>query len=293
MRRIHVFNPVAGKGHEPEMLTGNENLKDEYYITQGVGDARKFVCQACRTDPDTHFIVYGGDGTLNEAVCGVLDAGAGETALLSVVPIGTGNDFIRSLPEEKGTEIWVDAMKIGDDYGINISNMGFDCSVVDKTQKYKTLPLVTGSAAYVLGVADVLVHKLGEPWVIELVNEKGEEERFEQECLLTLVANGKYYGGGFKPAPLADLQDGLLDVLIVKKVSRAKFISLFGDYRKGTHLNPETGEPYDRFKEAVIYRRATSVHIAGLARFCSDGELGPKEEVTISVLPHAVRFRVI
>ena len=292
MKRIHIFNPVAGKGHSPEMLTSH-NIKDEIYITQCVGDAARFVEEAAHADPETHFIVYGGDGTLNEAVNGILRAGAGQQALLSVVPTGTGNDTLRSLPDIKGTELFVDAMEYNGKYAINIINMGFDCSVVDRTQSYKRLPAVDGGLAYILGVADVLFHKMGEDWHIRMELENGETEEVAGTFLLTLAANGSCYGGGFKAASLAKMNDGLLDILIVPKLSRASFLSLVADYRKGTHLDPVTMRPAKKFEKKVLYRRCRSLTVEGVRRICADGEIEHAAAVRISVLPRALRMHVL
>ena len=295
MKKIHIFNPKAGTGHAPSLLTEHEQLRDAYYITQGVGDAGRYIEQVCRTDPDTHFIVYGGDGTLNEAVSGVLRAGCGDRAILSVVPMGTGNDFVRTLNSygEKGDVITVDALRVDDGFGVNIINTGFDCTVVDKTQHYKTLPMVGGGAAYVLGVADVLCHKLGRHWELTLTDAQDNIELFDEDGLLALFANGRYYGGGFCAAPLADLTDGLMDVLLVRRVTRLQFLGLVGAYRKGEHLDPVTGAVRERFASFVEYRRCKRASIRGLDRLCSDGETADRTESEIEVLPAAIRMQIL
>lgn len=69
MRKITVYNPAAGDGTAGEGIEG--------YCTKAPGDCRRFVREACEEDPETHFVVCGGDGTLNEAVCCIMDANAG------------------------------------------------------------------------------------------------------------------------------------------------------------------------------------------------------------------------
>lgn len=295
MRKIHIFNPKAGKGHAPELLTESEKLSSEYYITQGVGDAGRFIEAVCAEDPDTHFIVYGGDGTLNEAVSGILRAGAGERALLSIVPTGTGNDFVRTLAlyGSKGDVITVDALRVGENYGVNIVNTGFDCAVVDKTQKYKKMPIFTGSAAYAMGIVDVLAHPMGQSWTLTLTDKDGNTEMFSEKGLLALFANGRYYGGGFCAAPLADLQDGLMDVLFVRNISRVQFLSLVSAYRSGKHLDPITGGPDSKFASFIEFRKCVSAKITGLTRLCSDGETEDATEAEISVVPAAVRIQIL
>lgn len=287
MKRLHVFNPASGIKHSPELLTRGAAKNEESYVTTCVGDAERFIYERCKSNPETHFIVYGGDGTVGEAVNGIIRAGAGDKALLSVVPTGTGNDFVKSF-NEKNHLYTVDALKYGDRYGINIINFGFDSNVVVKTATYKKA--FPGSAAYIAGLADTLIHKMGERWTIELTLANGRVERYDETFTLALCANCQYYGGGFRAAPLADCDDGLIDFVAVKKVSRPTFISLVGSYKKGTHLDPATGRPHPKFEKHILYRRCKRVRISGISRICVDGELEERNEAEISVVPAAIRF---
>jgi hypothetical protein len=86
-----------------------------------------------------------------------------------------------------------------------------------------------------------------------------------------------------------DLQDGLMDVLLVKKISRTKFISLVPYYKKGTHLTPE-GKVAPRFEKVLRYVRCKEITIETKDVLCADGEIEPLEKLTISVLPHALHL---
>lgn len=287
MKRLHVINPTSGVKHSPNLMKQVTDSGEAYYVTTGVGDAERFVYETCLADPETHFIVYGGDGTINEAISGILRADAGRTAVFSVVPTGTGNDFVRSFPEQ-GREYWVDAMKYGDRYAVNILNTGFDCRVVVKTAAYKKL--FPGSAAYIAGVAHTFFHRIGEHWQLEIEDETGKVEVWDETFTLAFTANGRYYGGGFHAAPLSDPSDGLMDFLAIKKVSRLTFLKLIGDYKKGTHLDPATRQPYPKFEKYVMYRRCRRVKLVGLSLLCADGEVEPRKEAEITVLPKALRY---
>lgn len=286
MKRLHIFNPASGVKHSPELLQQGAASDEECYVTTGVGDAERFIYERCLEAPETHFVVYGGDGTISEAATGIIRAGAGETALLSVIPTGTGNDFVRSFPEKERI-VTVDAIKYGDKYAVNIVNFGFDSNVVVKTARYKKV--FPGSAAYLIGVADTFFHKIGQRWQIEIEDENGEVERFDEVFTLALAANCRYYGGGFHAAPLADPSDGLFDFLAVKKVSRGTFLRLIGAYKKGTHLDPETRQPYPEFQDYLIYRRCRRMSIGGITQLCADGEIEARTEATLTVVPRALR----
>lgn len=287
MKKLHVINSTSSIKNSPETITRLQEDGEEYYLTQSVGDAERCAYERCLREPETHFVVYGGDGTVCEVANGILRAGAGQSALFSVVPMGTGNDFVRSFPET-GRIYEIDALKYGDRYAVNILNVGFDSRVVVKTHAYKKI--FPGSAAYIAGVAHTLFHKIGERWRIELEDEKGQVEVFDETFTLALAANCRYYGGGFHAAPLADPSDGLMDFLAVKKVSRLTFLKLIGDYKKGTHLDPATRQPYPKFREYVLFRRCRRVKISGLTLLCADGEIETPDAVELTVLPKALRY---
>jgi diacylglycerol kinase family enzyme len=285
--RLHIFNPASGLKHSPELLDKGAAAKEESYVTTAVGDCERQIYETCLTRPETHFVVYGGDGTVAEAANGIIRAGAGDKALLSVIPAGTGNDFVRSFPE-KDRIYTIDALQYGDRYAANIINFGFDSRVVAKTARYKKA--FPGSAAYLAGVADTFFQKLGERWQVEIEDENGQIETFDEVFTLALAANCQYYGGGFHSAPLADPADGLIDFVAVRKVSRGTFIRLIGDYKKGTHLDPETGKPYPKFEKFILYRRCKRVRLSGIRDLCADGEIEAANEVEITVAPAVLRI---
>lgn len=288
MQQLHIINPAAGNGLAGQTADQTIPAGQARYLTTGIGDAERIVLETCRAAPDTHFIVYGGDGTVQEAATGILKAGAGETALLSVVPVGTGNDLLRTFPE-KGKLHVIDALKCGETYALNIVNFGFDSLVVEKTERYKKR--FPGSAAYIFGIVDTLFHKIGHQWEIELEDEHGKTETLSGTFTLALAANCRYYGGGFHAAPLADPTDGLLDFLAVNAVSRTTFLQLVGDYKKGTHFDPAAGDVREKFRSYVAYRRCRRVKLSGIGSYCADGEVRSAREMEITVVPRALRLQ--
>ncbi|MBE6632448.1 MAG: hypothetical protein E7623_07095, partial [Ruminococcaceae bacterium] len=240
-------------------------------------------------DPYVRFVVYGGDGTANEVLNGIMNSSHADTVQLKIVPTGTGNDFVRSLGESDRVEK-IDVMRYNGRYALNIVNFGFDCAVVTKTQKYKKLPLVSGSFAYVLGVVDMFLRKLSHKFTIEYTDESGNINKFDEEFTLCAIANGKFYGGGFKAAPIADIKDGMLDLILVKKVTRPQLIKLIGSYKKGSHIDHASGTPAKGFEKVLISARSNLVKVSGLTYICADGEVESANEVEISVIPGAVNM---
>lgn len=282
MKKIHIFNPAAGKNAKlPKGLT------DTVYITKDVGDAENFVYNISRSE-NIHFVVHGGDGTINEVANGIIKADAGHRCLISVMPKGTGNDFVRSALEDSRIHN-IDAIRFNDSYCINSLNTGIDLRVVEECNKFKRFPLVRGSLAYLLGVIAALFKGIGERWIVALETEDGKRETFEnEEFSLALFANGSFYGGGFKAAPLASLSDGLIDVILVRKVSKLTFLKLVLAYRAGKHF--ENGRVADKFKDYLIYRRCVRVELKNINNICSDGEIFRADRVEISIVKDALQY---
>ncbi|MBR5322420.1 MAG: hypothetical protein IKU48_02600 [Clostridia bacterium] len=290
MRKIHILNPAAGmlKAH----LYIPENI--EVYETKGPHDMERFITETLLEDPEVHFTVYGGDGTVSEAVNGIMSAGeeAAKKCFLSVVPKGSGNDFVRNFSKNEKFMGKVDVLKINDRYGINSVNIGFDCDVVVETDKVKKNFLTSGSLGYIAGIVKVLSGKLGKNFEIEFTKRDGEKFEFNGECLMTCVGNGKYCGGGFKFAPTAVLNDGYFDAMVINNMSKPMFLRLVGDYRSGKHVNETTCEVYDKYKEKLTYFQCTRMTVKNISRYGVDGEVIYGDVADISIVPRAINVKM-
>lgn len=282
----HIMNPAAGKKKKEQTDTFSENAVP-YYTTKEK-DAEEFVYSTCLTEPNAHFIVHGGDGTLHEVVNGIAKANALATATFTPVAAGSGNDFVRVLPTLP-KDCYIDLLRYNDNYSLNMINIGFDCHVAERAARYKRKPLISGTGAYVAGILATLLHKPGLKMKITYTDENDNVVTLEDTFLLTVAANGRYCGGGFYSHPVADLQDGLMDVLLIKKISRPKFISLVSYYKKGTHLTKD-GKVAPRFNKILTYVRCKEITIETKDILCADGEIEPMEQLKISVLPRALHL---
>lgn len=284
MNTVNILNPAAGQG---KALDYKE--LDSVYITNGVGDATDFVKRTVRDGADVHFNVYGGDGTVNEVINGLI--GAKGNVSFSIVPVGTGNDILRTFERTGKDECMLDVLTVDGRYGVNAVNTGFDLDVVLKASEFKKKPLVSGPFAYVLGVIAVFCKKFGRHITAEFTDKDGKTDRFSGECMLAVCANGQFYGGGFHCSPAADMSDGLIDLLIIKKVSRLRFLSLILGYKAGKHIDVKTGLPTKKYVKYVIYRRCKTIKLSGISRICADGEIWNASEVQVDVIPGAVKLR--
>ena len=123
-----------------------------------------------------------------------------------------------------GDTATLNLIKVNDSYCVNMVNIGFDCEVVRESDNLKRYKFIPPGSTYLLGVAIVFFRRLGKPMKITF----DDGEVIERDLTLTAIGNGKFCGDGFKALPLAQTQDGLIDICIIEKVSKSTFISLVG-----------------------------------------------------------------
>ena len=299
MKHIFIVNPFAGKGNRTQALTDQikavceaRGVSYAFHHTSEVGDAERYirsVCEAHNGEETLRFYACGGDGTINECVNGAVGFAFAEVA---AIPIGTGNDFVRNFG---GSECFMniealldahaepmDLIKYNDRYCVNMINIGYDCAVADRTSRLKTHPLIPSKLAYVFGLVAELVRKTGVTFHC-LADGKDLGQR---KLLLSLFANGGYCGGGFYSAPRAELCDGLMDLCFVQYISRIRFISLVGKYKKGTHLQMKNSERvFDYYK-----CREVELTFPAPQQICVDGEIETCDALRMSVEQNAIRF---
>lgn len=293
MRHIFIVNPISGKGAalqlEPKIraVLEKSGLDWEIHLTKAPGDATAYVRETAAKAP-ARFYACGGDGTLHEVIEGVKDF---PDSAVGVIPAGTGNDFIKSFADpsafrdiEKqlnGTLHRIDLIKAGDHFSVNVINIGFDCDVVVWLEAHRGNPLCRGTLAYLIGLFCVFLRRLGTELELHF-NGKKEKGRY----LLCTAANGQFYGGGFRPAPRASLDDGLMDFAIVKKVGRLRFLSLLPSYRTGTYIDRKD------IQDILTVDRCEQLEIIAPegGNVCIDGEIYPFREIKLEMLPEAVNF---
>ncbi len=313
MKHVFIINPSSGrknarKKFQEKLKRVAESLGIDYelYFTKGPKDGGKYAAELCKafTEKGKRLRIYGcgGDGTVNELVNGIYGF---DNVEVGIIPMGTGNDYIRNYGEVGdfldlksqilGESVTSDLIKyraqykekVTEGYCANMFNIGFDCNVVDMTDKVKRWPFINGSLAYLISVAIILIKKKG----ADLRIEYDDGSVVDGKLLLTAVANGCYCGGGVKGLPLSRLDDGLMDVSVIKDIGRLLFISLFPSYSKGTHLEKKKVRDggiirYTKEKTLTIIANGESM------RLCTDGEVTTQKKVEFSMVRDAFRFIV-
>ena len=296
-----IFNPAAGRNRAGRAGIEGAALRDriarhaggvpfEIFATDATGNARELARRAIENGADL-VAAAGGDGTLGE----VLNAVHGTRAKLGVLPLGTGNDFARTLGIGRdldgaiqtlfggrsrtidiGRATWGEQSRLF----LNIAGCGFDSLVARRINAGRAHPFwrhIKGTSAY-LAAAGMELQRLR----AARLRLKFDGELLDTRALLCAVANAKSYGGGMKVAPDASLNDGLFDVCVIREASKIEFARAFPGVFRGTHVH----------HPRVIMRRARRVEI-----WCErpwpvliDGELVGAPPIAFEVVPDAIKF---
>ena len=296
MKHLFIINPAAGKtDHTKETI---EKIREamsaiapedqfEIYITKGPMDACGAISERATDGEELRVYACGGDGTLNECANG---AAGMKNVALTHYPSGTGNDFCKIFGEgaEKfkdlklligGEEMTIDLIKCNDRYSINICSVGIDARIGTDVHKYSDLPLVSGHGAYIISTAVNFIKGISRPLKVII-----DDEVSDGELSLICCCNGRYYGGGFNPIPEAQPDDGMLDFIIIKKVSRLAFIKLIGKYKQGRFRElPDTVIKYHRGKTLRVESHDN-------IRINVDGEQVDGLTAEFTVAPKMLRF---
>lgn len=219
---IHlIINPKAGARKIKKQLNKVEKVFGEYAIewdvheTQYHGAAKDIARRLTEEDAEAKIVVLGGDGTLHEVLNGVVDP---TKCTLGLIPSGTGNDFAAAAGIPEKTEAaarliattepkLTDWLDIGDKRCMNVGGLGMDVDVLLRCEKGKK----RGKLKYLKSL------------IVSFIKFKGYEVSFECEGekvdmngLLVVACNGKQIGGGIKICPVAEMDDGLMDVMAVQ-----------------------------------------------------------------------------
>lgn len=271
----------------PEILQQLERggIETSTHATIGEGDATLAAADAVERGFEI-IIAAGGDGTLYEVINGVAEKAYRPP--IGILPLGTTNDFARALNIPRSWEgavdvilqqhaQYIDVGKMDQRYFINIAGGG---SLTELTYEVPSkLKTMIGQMAYYMKGLE----KLPRLSPIELYI-RTDDNDFHEEVMLFLISNSNSVGGFERLAPDASLNDGLFDVLILKKCNLAEFIRVVSLALRGEHL----GDPN------IIYLQTRSIQVSSpdYVQINLDGEFGGTLPCTFTNLPSHVQIFV-
>jgi diacylglycerol kinase (ATP) len=283
-----LVNPTAGKGRAARvaadvterMRQGGANVA--ILVGTDAAHAQALARQAVEDGVDA-VVALGGDGMVHLA----LNVVAGTSTPLGIIPAGTGNDLANTLRLPAKDPVAaagvvidrltgagprpMDAVRVGDKWFGCVLGAGFDSRVNDRANR---MSWPRGRRRYDLAMLAELRVFRPLPFVLEL-----DGQRWETEAMLVAVGNAKSYGAGMKVTPDAQVDDGVVDVMVLSRVSKPEFLKTFPKVFKGTHVS----------HPAVTVRRARVVSLSspGVTAY-ADGEYLADLPITCETVPGAV-----
>ncbi|MCL2678104.1 MAG: diacylglycerol kinase family lipid kinase [Clostridiales bacterium] len=294
-----IVNPAAGNGRgEREWrrllpLLRRENWDFSWAFTEEPGSAPRQIRAALDGGRDL-IVAVGGDGTAHQTLNALLQENGlyKEGSALAVWPVGSGCDFARMLYKSKRRGDLLNLLQNGrienidiarcvytspggpqETYYLNSADAGLGADTCRRLNE-RNRKLFPKLAYFSSAIRSLLAYKYV-PAAVE-----SDAEVFRGEFLLAAVCNGRYFGGGMMPAPTASLNDGLLNLLLVRKMSKLKVLRVLPRIYRGKHLEV-AGVEYLKVKEVKISAEAA-------ISLETDGETAGYSDVYMRVLPGAL-----
>ncbi len=258
----------------------------DVHVTWDGSDSSAFAREAAQIGKYDTIIAAGGDGTVNCVVNGVIEAGA--DCAVGIVPLGTANDFATSggislEPQQalqfimEGTAHTIDLGKLNDRVFVNIASGGYGTSATaDAAQETKDL---LGSISYAITglreAANLQAHHAAIA---------GPDFAWKGEFYAIAVGNGRQAGGGFQVCPLALLDDGLLDLMILPEMPFSQLLPLARTLR--------TGELADQTPIVYVQLPWIDVSVESPMQVNLDGEPREEAEMHFETLAGCVRMYI-
>ena len=292
MTHLFIINPAAGSRDRTKQysqsiheICGKRGLKYRIEVSGAPGECTRIAREAAESGEKYRIYACGGDGTLNEVVAG---AAGFDNVAVTVFSGGSGNDFVKLFSEPEAffqlerlldaEETTFDLIKCNDDFSINICSVGLDARIGTDVANYKRIPLLSGFRAYAVSTVVNVIRGISEHYIVEV-----NGEVIDKDLTMICICNGQYYGGGFHPVPEADPTDGLLDVLLINKVSRLQVAQVVGKYKDGRYKElPKLVRYFKTDRVVIRCDRPSPISL--------DGELRVSDVVDIRIAEEKIRF---
>jgi diacylglycerol kinase (ATP) len=295
MRKIiYLINPVSGTTKKTlvkkliETKTKAAGIAYEIQATNASGDY-DYLKEAIQKKKVTDVVMVGGDGTVNAVVYALKE----QDVNFGIIPMGSGNGlaYCANIPRNplraleiifNGSPISIDAFTINNQFSCMLSGLGFDAQVAHDFANSASRGLFTYTQQ------SLIQFFKAQPYQFQVVLENFS---FYTDAFLVCIANSNQFGNNFTIAPQASLRDGLLDIVIVQKMNKARLPFAIIKQVRGNNKLQQLVD--DVSHKNILYFQTPSLTIKNLkhAPFHVDGE--PREmseEFKISILPKCFRL---
>ena len=295
---VFIVNPASANGRTRRRWPRDELIfrrilgeRTDFRMTERPGHATELTKAAVQAGATT-VVAVGGDGTLNEVANGFLD-GTGRpwnpTARLALFPVGTGADFVKTFPVPRDAVETAKRIVVGETrtidvglcefvdpgvprtrYFVNVAEFGSGGAVVDRMNR--TTKILGGRMSFLIAILRTLPRYENTLVSYEADGSASREVRMND----FVVANGRYFGAGLKPAPFADVSDGLLDVVIFGDIDFKTARRNLPALREGEHLSINE----------VTHFRCRELRVTSTEEMIDlDGEFVGRHPTRFSVIP--------
>ena len=292
MKHIFLINPISGHGTGKKQISfiedycQKENLDYQILISEYSGHTT-VLAKGFTAKDDVCLYGVGGDGTAYEVLNGL-----NEGVLMAIIPAGSGNDFYSNISSNKkdlkdiiietinGENVEVDYAVANGSRFLNCATVGFDATINYMMNiKYRNIKIIPSKMMYVYAaLANVF-----KPEPLDITYSIDGIE-YTNTVLLLGVINGTRYGGGFKPAPSALVNDRKLDFCMIDFVKTGTILRLLPVYYRGKHVN----------LPVATMRQGKEFRITGdkPMYFNVDGEIIETQDMKISLQADKINMRV-
>ncbi len=255
MIRLVIINPFAGNArglkHKKTVEKVFSNIKKEELlgedkviieITKHRGHATEIAKEYITKYNNEKIVIYiiSGDGTISEVAKVAIN---NDNVSIVIIPKGTGNDFARAVTSSKSIRkiiresinnypTKVDCIKVNDKVSVNVVNAGLDAAIADNIKYFRKIPFLTGKMKFNLSILVTIFSPRKYKFKIRI-----DDKVYKGKYTLVAIGNNKYYGGGIIALPKANIQDGLLDLCVVKNTTILHKIYFLPKFKEGKHEN--------------------------------------------------------
>jgi len=291
---IYFINPISGTKKKESALkvieqrTQQQNIPFEFLNTNPQGNYF-YLKNKIEQEGITDIVICGGDGTVSKVAASLIE----EDVNIGIIPMGSGNGLALAakIPKEinkaldvifTGKGRYIDAFFINDEFSCMLCGLGFDAQVAHDFAMQPS----RGLSTYIKQTLGNFI--TASPYPFEIVN-KGKS--FATEAFFISIANSNQFGNQFTIAPKASLNDGLLDIVIVKKMSKMRMIWAILKQIMAGKINEQDERTFH--KKDVLYFQTTQLIIHNLAQapLHIDGDpSNTAKKLVIKIIPDAFKL---